>query len=73
MRVKMLFVCIFAGLLILYTIYVAMNREHFEEQHVASLGDRVSKLEKELGDFKHKAQVQTGQADAAVMALQAIN
>ena len=71
-----MFLKILALLLVLYTLYVAFNREHFVDEHAAtlpSLEKRVGDLEKELGDLKHKAEVQSNQAEAATMALQGIN
>lgn len=71
-----MFLPMLAVLLVVYTLYVAFNREHFVDEHAAGLPDlekRLDKLEKEFNDLKHKADVQSNQAEAAVLALQGIN
>ena len=75
MKVKM-FLQMLAVLLVVYTLYVAFNREHFVDEYAAglpSLEKRLDKLEKEFNALKHSADVQSNQAEAAVMALQGIN
>jgi hypothetical protein len=57
-------------------LYVAFNREHFVEEQAASLPSlekRVDDLEKEFRALKNSADIQSNQAEAAVMALQSIN
>jgi hypothetical protein len=75
MKVKM-FLQMIAVLLVIYTLYVAFNREHFVDEHAATLPvleKRIDDLEKELNDLKNRAAVQSNQAEAATMALQGIN
>jgi hypothetical protein len=75
MKVKM-FLQALAFLLVVYTLYVAFNREHFVDEHAAglpTLEKRLDKLEKEFNALKHTADVQSNQAEAAVLALQGIN
>ena len=71
-----MFLQMIAVLLVIYTLYVAFNREHFVDEHAATLPvleKRIDDLEKELNDLKNRAAVQSNQAEAATMALQGIN
>ena len=71
-----MFLQMLAVLLVVYTLYVAFNREHFVEEQAASLPSlekRVDDLEKEFRALKNSADIQSNQAEAAVMALQCIN
>jgi hypothetical protein len=71
-----MFLQLLAVLLVIYTLYVAFNKEHFVDEQVSSLTTlekKVEKLEKEFNELKHTADVQSNQAEAAVMALQGIN
>jgi outer membrane murein-binding lipoprotein Lpp len=71
-----MFLQLLAVLLVIYTLYVAFNKEHFVDEQASSLTTlekKVEKLEKEFNELKHTADVQSNQAEAAVMALQGIN
>jgi hypothetical protein len=75
MKVKM-FLQMLAVVLIVYVLYVVLNREHFVEEQATSLEElkeKVDKLSKEFHEMQHAASVQSNQAEAATIALQGIN
>ena len=75
MKVKM-FLQMLAAFLVVYILYVILNREHFVEEQASSIEDleaKVDKLSKEFHEMQHAASVQSNQAEAATIALQGIN